>query len=221
MPRDKFGFKDWAPDYDAQVAKASPTDDWMFGGYDRVLNKVVEYCHLPENSYYSLLDIGIGTGNLAARFLSNDMQIFGIDPSKDMLKICRNKFPTIEVMEGDFLHYPSALEKVDVIVSAYAFHHLKPKEKTQAIPLMKNLLKPGGRIIIADFMYQSADAVESTNRIIRKKYGGDMAASFIDEYAGVYDDIVQVFKNEGFKVTGEQLTVSVWLLCATFDTPSR
>jgi putative AdoMet-dependent methyltransferase len=214
MPQDKFGFKQWAPDYDAQVAKASPTDDWMFGGYDRVLNKVVEYCRLAENSYYSVLDIGIGTGNLAARFLSNDMQVIGIDPSDDMLKICRRKFPAIEVMKGDFLHYPSALGKVDLIVSAYAFHHLKAKEKVKAIPMMKNLLKPRGRIIIADFMYQSADAVESTNRYILEKYGGDMAKTFINEFAGVYDDIVQVFKNEGFKVTGEQLTVSVWLLCA-------
>jgi putative AdoMet-dependent methyltransferase len=221
MPGDKYGFKEWAPDYDAQVAKASPTDDWMFGGYDRVLNKVVEYCHLPENSYYSLLDIGIGTGNLAARFLSNDMQIFGIDPSKDMLKICCNKFPTIEAMEGDFLHYPNALEKVDVIVSAYAFHHLTPKEKTEAISLMKDLLKPRGRIIIADFMYQNTAAIDSTNQIIQKKYHSDMAAKFKHEYPGLYDDLVVEFTQAGFKVTGEQLTVSVWLLCATSDTPSR
>ncbi len=214
MPRDKFGFKQWAPHYDTQVAKASPTDEWMFGGYDRVLNKVVEYCRLKENTYSSVLDIGIGTGNLAARFLSRGMQVAGIDPSKDMLKICRKKFPAIKTMKGDFLNYPRTLEKVDLIVSAYAFHHLTAAEKAKSVPLMKKLLNPDGRIVIADFMYQNAAAVEPTNRYILEKYGGDMAASFIDEYAGVYEDLVRIFKNEGFKVTGEQLTVSVWLFCA-------
>ncbi len=129
MPQDKFGFKQWAPHYDAQVAKASPTDEWMFGGYDRVLDKVVEYCRLEENSYSSVLDIGIGTGNLALAFYPHGIQVTGIDPSADMLKICRKKFPAIKVMKGDFLHYPRALEKLDLIVSAYAFHHLTRRKK--------------------------------------------------------------------------------------------
>jgi putative AdoMet-dependent methyltransferase len=214
MPKDKFGFRKWAPDYDAQVAKASPTDEWMFGGYDCVLDKVVEYSRLAENSYSSVLDIGTGTGNLAARFLSHSMRVAGIDPSLDMLKICRRKFPAIKSMRGDFLYYPRALEKVDLIVSAYAYHHLTAAEKTKAIPIMKKLLKPKGRIVIADFMYQNAAAIEITSRIIREKYGGDIVASFQDEYPGLYDDLVAEFTKAGFKVTGEQLTVSVWLLCA-------
>jgi len=214
MTSDKFGFKQWAPYYDVQVAKVSPTDDWMFGGYDRVLDKVVEYCCLAENKYSSVLDIGIGTGNLAARFLNRGMQVVGIDPSMDMLKICRQKFPEIKVIKGDFLHYPRALGKVDLIVSAYAFHHLKAGEKTKSVSLMKNILKPKGRIVIADFMFQNAAAIAPTNRIIQEKYNADMVATFKDEYPGLYDDLVVGFTKAGLKVSGEQLTVSVWLICA-------
>lgn len=215
MAKDKHDFKDRAQDYDSQVAKASPTDDWMFGGYDRILNTTVRYCRLAENSYYTVLDIGIGTGNLAARFLSNDMQVIGIDPSDAMLKICRNKFPSIHVLlKGDFLHYPEDLEKVDVIVSTYAFHHVKPKDKIKAIQMMKDQLKPSGRIVIADFMYKNADAVESTNKLIKEKHKGDMAAAFEGEYPALYYDLAAEFTKAGFKVTGEQLSVSVWLICA-------
>ncbi|MDD5339054.1 MAG: class I SAM-dependent methyltransferase [Dehalococcoidales bacterium] len=215
MAKDKFDFRDWAPDYDSQVAKASPTDNWMFGGYDRILNTVVKYCKLAENSYFTVLDIGIGTGNLAARFLSNDMQVIGIDPSSEMLKICGNKFPSINMLlKGDFLHYPEDLEKVDVIVSTYAFHHVKPKDKIKAIQMMKDQLKPSGRIVIADFMYKNADAVESTHKLIKEKYKADMAKTFEGEYPALYYELAAEFSKAGFKVTGEQLSVSVWLICA-------
>jgi SAM-dependent methyltransferase len=214
MPKDKFGFKKWAPLYDAQVAKASPTDEWMFGGYDHVLDKVVAYCGLTENSYSSVLDIGVGTGNLGARFLTHELKVTGIDPSLDMLKICRRKFPAIKVMRGDFLHYTRTLGKVDLIVSAYAFHHLKANEKVKAIPMMKNLLKPGGRIIIADFMYQNYIEMGRTNQSILQKHQADMVATFKDEYPGLFDELKLVFEKEGFKTDGEQLTVSVWIIRA-------
>ncbi len=214
MAKDRFGFNKWALTYDEQVYKASPTDEWMFGGYDRVLDKVVEYCRLDENNYTSVLDIGIGTGNLAARFLSRGMDVIGIEPSPEMRKICRKKYPGIKVFDGHFLKYPPSLQPFDLIVSAYAFHHLTAAEKTQAVPLMKKLLKPKGRIVIADFMFQNAAAISPTNQAILKKHNADMVATFKDEYPGLYGDLIAVFKKEGFKVDDEQLTVSVWILRA-------
>jgi putative AdoMet-dependent methyltransferase len=214
MFKDRFGFRKWAPTYDEQVAKASLTDEWMFGGYDRVLDTVVAYCRLKENNYSTVLDIGIGTGNLGARFLQPGLNVYGIDPSPHMLKLCCKKFPAIKLAAGDFLKHPHTLEKVDLIVSAYAWHHLKAKEKVKSISLMKQMLKPKGSIVIADFMFQNTAAIASANRHIKEKYRGDMAESFHDEFPGLYDDLVLAFKNEGFQVDGEQLTVSVWLIRA-------
>jgi putative AdoMet-dependent methyltransferase len=207
-------FNKWASVYDEQVSQASPTDDWMFGGYDRVLDKVVAYCGLVENSNTSILDIGSGTGNLAARFVEHGMQVIGIDPSAEMRKICRRKYPNIELMTGDFLKYPRALPKADLIVSAYAFHHLTAAEKAQAVPMMKRLLKPKGRIVIADFMFQNAASIDHTNQSIREKSGADMLAAFEDEYPGLYDDLSLILEKEGLRVDGEQLTVSVWIIRA-------
>jgi putative AdoMet-dependent methyltransferase len=214
MPRYKKTFNRWASTYDEEVSKASPTGQWMFGGYDRVLDTVVAYCELEKNNYASILDIGVGTGNLAARFLPCGMQVVGIDPSPDMGNICAQKFPAIKVMTGDFLKYPRALKPVDLIVSSYAFHHLTEKEKARAVPLMKKLLKPEGRIVIADFMFKNAVERENTARAIRETGSDDIMTAFEGEYPALYDDLVPLFENAGFKVDGEQLTVSVWIIRA-------
>jgi putative AdoMet-dependent methyltransferase len=214
MPKFKKTFNQWSVTYDEEVSKASTTNQWMFGGYDRVLDTVVAHCELGKNSYNAILDIGIGTGNLAARFLGRGMQVVGIDPSPDMRNICAQKLPAIKVMAGDFLKYPRALKPVGLIVSAYAFHHLTEKEKARAVPKMKKLLKPGGRIVLADFMFKNAIERECTARSIHETTGDDILAAFEDEYPALFDDLVPLFENAGFKVDGKQLTVSVWILRA-------
>ncbi len=214
MPKYKFTFNKWASTYDEHVSKASLTDDWMFGGYDRVLDKIVEYSGLEEKVYISVLEIGVGTGNLAARFLERGLRVYGIEPSRKMRKACKKKFPGIEVSPGDFLKYPGSLPPVDLIISAYAFHHLTETEKSRAVTMMKNQLKPGGRIVLADFMYQNPAAVLPTADIVRDRNGGDIIGCFKGEYLGYYDNICRAFAGEDFKVDGEQLTVSVWLVRA-------
>jgi putative AdoMet-dependent methyltransferase len=154
----------------------------MFGGYGRVMDTVVDYCELDKNDYHTILDIGCGTGNLAAGFLERGMQVVGVDPSPDMRRICSNKYPEMKVMTGDFLKYPRSLSPVDVIVSTYAFHHLTAKEKAKSVPLMKKHLKPGGRIVLADFMFKNAFERENTAKTIRESTGDDMLAAFKGEY---------------------------------------
>jgi putative AdoMet-dependent methyltransferase len=214
MPRFKFTFNKWAATYDAEVSKASPTDEWMFGGYDRVLDRVVEYSETEKYDYTSILDIGTGTGNLAARFLKPGRRVYGTDPSRKMRQACSRKYPGIKVIAGDFLKYPRSLPPMDLIVSAYAFHHLTEAEKTRAVVLLKKHLKPGGLVIITDFMYRNTASVDVTAKAIREKWGGDITAAFKSEYPGYYDNLAAAFQKQGFRTDGEQLTVSVWIIRA-------
>ena len=67
---DQFNtFNRWALTYDDDMEKASNSDDWMFSGYHRILDKVVEYCELDSYENPLILDIGAGTGNLTSKFL--------------------------------------------------------------------------------------------------------------------------------------------------------
>jgi putative AdoMet-dependent methyltransferase len=215
MSGDTWGFNEWAQSYDEDVIKSARAGDWIFGDYARVLDKVVEYCQLEENSYFSVLDIGIGTGNLAARFLMRGMQVIGIDPSVKMRKICRRKYPGIRVLAGDFLKIPRSLPDVDLIVSAYAFHHLTAAEKAKAVPAMKKLLKPKGRIVIADLMFRNSVEEGRIKRTLRETGRTDVLEEFEDEYPALFEELALIFKTEGFFFDGERLTESVWILRAT------
>jgi putative AdoMet-dependent methyltransferase len=215
MPKYKKTFSRWASTYDEEVSKASSTADWMFGGYDRVLDTVVVRCEPGKNNYASVLDIGVGTGNLAARFSRRGMQVVGIDPSPEMREICAQKFPAVKVMAGDFLKYPRALSPSDLVVSAYAFHHLTEKEKAKSVPRLKKLLKPHGRLVLADFMFKNALERERTAQSIKATSGDDVLTAFEGEYPALFNGLVPLFEREGFKVDGEQLTVSVWILRAS------
>ncbi len=214
MSGDRWGFNEWAKSYDEDVVKSARAGDWIFRDYNRVLDRVVEYCQLEENVYSSVLDIGIGTGNLAARFLSRGMRVIGIDPSAEMRKICRRKYPGIRVLAGDFLKTPRSLPDVDLIVSAYAFHHLTATQKAKAIPLMTKLLKPKGRIVIADLMFQNTAEESRIKQTLRDTGRADVLAEFEDEYPGIFEDLALLFKREGFLFDGESLTESVWILRA-------
>lgn len=214
MSQDRWGFDQWAKSYDEDVIKAARAEDWIFGDYNRVLDKVVEYCDLDGNSYSSVLDIGVGTGNLASRFLSIGMQVIGIDPSEEMRHICQQKHPDIMVVDGDFLKIPLYLPHVDLIVSAYAFHHLTAAEKWEAVLVMKRFLKPKGRIVIADLMFRNATEGRRIKQALSEAGRTDILNEFEDEYPGIFEELTLIFSGEGFSFQGERLTESIWIICA-------
>ena len=210
---DRFNtFDRWALTYDDDMHKANDADDWMFGGYYHVLDKIVEYCELEKYENPLMLDIGAGTGNLSARFLEKGLTVKAIDPSKKMREICKDKYPNLEVLHGDFLDIPVPPKSSDIIVSSYAFHHLTPDEKEISISLMEKLLKPKGRIVIADLMFKNTTEKKRVNLALINSVLG--ATIDEDEHPAIFEDIGQVFQKKGFNFHGEQLTDSVWILCA-------
>lgn len=213
MSTDRWGFDEWAKSYDEDVYDTTRPDQFTFKNYDQVLDKVVEYCDLSHNSYSEVLDIGIGTGNLASRFLSAGIAVTGIDPSHKMSEICEQKFPDITVMPGHFLNIPLSSQSVDLIVSSYAYHHLTPEEKERAALEMKKVLKPGGRIVIADLMFRNTAERNRIESAYRKVGKDEIVEEYADEYPGYFDDLKSAFTLAGFTFRGEQLSEAVWIIC--------
>ena len=212
--KDRWGFDRWAKSYDKDISEGTHQEDWVFEDYERILGKVVEYCELSANHYLTVLDIGVGTGNLAAKFLGKGLKIIGIDPSREMRKICRQKYDDIQVRAGHFRDIPLPDESVDVIVSAYAFHHLTAAQKEASIPEMKRVLKPKGRIVIADLIFRNRTEEEHIKQELRAAGRGDIIDVIEDEYFGLFDDLRKCFARKGFDFRGEQLTPFVWIFCA-------
>jgi len=214
MPEDRWGFDRWAMSYDEDITKAAKSDDWMFKDYDRILDTVVDYCDLTSNEYSTVVDIGTGTGNLAARFAARGLQVIGIEPSEEMRRICQQKYPDITIKVGDFLSIPLPSNSVDLIVSAYAFHHLTPTQKEKSILEMKRVLKSKGRVVIADLMFQNLSQEQLLKQSLHKSSRSDIVEEIEDEYLGFFDDLNKSFNRVGFTCHGERLTAPVWILCA-------
>ena len=212
--KDRWDFDRWAKSYDETILRAAQSDDWMFKDYDRILDKVVDYCDLSSNNYSTVVDIGAGTGNLASRFLNRGLRVTGIDPSEEMRKICKQKYHDIQVRAGHFEDIPIPDESTSVIVSAYAFHHLTPVQKEASITKMKRVLRPKGRIVIADLMFGNRTEEERIKRALRMAGRGDIVDDIEDEYYGLFDELSNSFRREEFVFSGEQLTPFVWIFCA-------
>jgi ubiquinone/menaquinone biosynthesis C-methylase UbiE len=106
----------------------------------------------------SVLDCGCGTGTLAViakRQVGAEGTVRGIDLSPDQLAIAKKKAQTqnldITFHEGSIDELPFPDSSFDAIFSTLMIHHVPPKVKTGAFREMRRVLKPGGRIVIADF----------------------------------------------------------------------
>ncbi len=214
MSTDRWGFDEWAKSYDEDIYDTTRPDQFTFRDYDRVLDKVVEYCDLSVNTYSRVLDIGIGTGNLACRFLTAGIEVTGIDPSIKMSEICQQKYPDITVMPGHFMDIPLPPQSVDLIVSSYAFHHLTAEEKVKAVSEMKKVLKTGGRIVIADMMFRNAAERERIESEYRKAGKDEVPEEYAKEYPGYVDELRDAFTTAGFIFSSEQMTEAVWIIRA-------
>ena len=81
-------FDEWAASYDDSVCLR---DGLPFAGYDQVLDRVVQLA-APEPDH-RVLDLGIGTGNLALRIARAGCRITGGEFSAAMLAEAARKVP--------------------------------------------------------------------------------------------------------------------------------
>ena len=150
-------FDRWAENYDNSIA----SDDGCFGRYEEVLDAVVAAARAQPGM--QILDIGVGTANLALRCVARGAHVVGLDPSAGMLAKAREKVDrdtSIELIRSaqPFLStgYPDDI--FDAVVSTYAFHHVEHETKPDAVREMARVLKPGGVIAIGDLIFEHAQA---------------------------------------------------------------
>ena len=148
---DKWGFDELAGDHDRLVRE----DKAKYRDYDEALRLIVKRVS-PVRGERGL-DIGTGTGNLAGLCLEAGAAMAAVDQSKEMLKACRMKFPEAETRLGNFLALPWLDGRFDFVVSSFALRHLTGSQIPLAVQEMRRVLKPHGRICVADLMTAGED----------------------------------------------------------------
>lgn len=179
-------FDGWAADYDRAVA--SSLGEFPFDGYENVLATVVALADVTPGT--TVLDLGTGTGNLAARFVEQGCVVWGLDFSAAMIEEARAKAPDVHLVRADLRgQWPAELPaRFDRIVSAYVLHEFDLATKVALLGrLARQHLSVGGRIVIGDIAFPGRLAREAASRQWASLWDGDEHYWAADEVLAAFD----------------------------------
>lgn len=199
-------FDEWAESYDNTVVGHDEEYKEVFEGYDDILEEVASKVN------GTVIEFGVGTGNLSKKLLDKGNKVIGIEPSKEMRAIATQKLPQLSIHDGDFLTLPAFDEKIDGIVCTWAFHHLTDEEKNIAIEKYSALLETGGKIVFADTVYENAEAKRAIIEVAEAKGFKNLVDDLNREYYTMVDVLQKQFTDHGFYVSFKQLNKFVWLI---------
>lgn len=139
----------------------SLTDLALFRGQlDQMRRRTVELADLRSGEH--VLDVGCGTGTLAlvaARHVGTTGRVVGLDPSARQIararaKAARQRVPAeFQIAVIEQLPFPD--QTFDVVLATLMMHHLPASLKRQGLNEVARVLRPNGRLVIADFIPKS------------------------------------------------------------------
>lgn len=129
--------------YDAVIARFFPEG--------AVKSRLLDIAEVGPGVF--VLDLGCGTGTLLAMAAARGAVVTGIDADPKMLA---RAVPKLQGREARLVEgYTTAVDlpeaSFDVVVSSLFFHHLRTEDKRATLERAARWLKPGGRLVIADF----------------------------------------------------------------------
>jgi len=174
----------------------------------------------------TLLDLGTGTGRILEVVGSNVTSGVGIDFSRDMLAVARDKLERAElhncqVRLGDLYNLDMAAESADMAVLHHVLHFLD--DPGDVIAEAGRVLRPGGSLVVIDFAPHSLDALRDEYAHVRLGFDTtEMAAWF--ERASLASIVVRDFvPDTPTRQTddGETLTVTMWTATKPTSAPDE
>ncbi len=155
-------FDNWADSYDEAVQSDR---GFPFAGYEATLDRVAALaCAKPS---LRALKLGIGTGNLARRFLDLGSEVWGLDISARMLDGARAKVPMVRLVRANIAAAwpPELPDRFDRIISAYVFHHFALGEKVRLLTrFLRDPCALSGRIVVGDICFAAAKELLAARR---------------------------------------------------------
>jgi ubiquinone/menaquinone biosynthesis C-methylase UbiE len=132
-------------------------DTFLFRGQWRELRQMTaNLAHIQPGE--QVLDMGCGTGTLAIEVQSRVGRagcVAGVDPGSEQIACARSKAARrnlpIDFQIGAIEQIAFPDQTFDVVLSTLMMHHLPDNLKRQGLTEIARVLKPGGRLVIADF----------------------------------------------------------------------
>ncbi|HZQ38380.1 MAG TPA: class I SAM-dependent methyltransferase [Dehalococcoidia bacterium] len=145
----------------------------------RIKGRVIELAQLAPGS--RILDVGCGTGTLVlmAQRRHPGATVTGVDGDPTILSIARRKARRAGIKaqldEGMAYALPYADASFDAVVSTLTFHHLTPDQQERALNEIRRVLRPGGRLVIADLARPHNRLMRLVERVVTalmRRHGG-------------------------------------------------
>ncbi|CAN5627128.1 hypothetical protein BH20ACT17_BH20ACT17_17740 [soil metagenome] len=133
--------------YDASIALTMREERWRPLLRDRALRSVPAQGHV--------VDVGAGTGTLAISLAAArpDVTVTAIDGHAEILALARAKTgaESVRWRSGLADELPLDSDSVDAVVTSLVLHHLSTDAKRRALTEIARVLRPGGRLHVADW----------------------------------------------------------------------
>lgn len=107
------------------------------------LNLIVKA--IPEGN--SVLDLGCGTGEPMAKFfIDKGFKVTGVDGSKKMVELCKQRFPNERWIVSDMREI-NLNQQFDVVLAWHSFFHLDPDSQRRMFKIFSTHIKPDGILV--------------------------------------------------------------------------
>jgi len=171
-------------EYDRQIVTFIPF-------YDQILDQAAGALAALDRPARVVLDLGTGSGALAARCLPRlpGARVVGIDGDAAMLEMAKKRLGRrFTAVVGNFESTP--FPPCDVVTASFSLHHVaSPAAKAKIFAKAFAALRPGGMLVDADCM-PSSDAKlaardhEGWRRHLATSHGAAGARRFLRAWAG-------------------------------------
>ena len=172
----------WPRAYDLMVKTMS------LGRERRLRRQLVDHGRVSAGE--AVLDVGSGTGTLlrTVRDAVHDVgRLCGIEPSSEMIeharRLANDAGVTLELEQGFADRLPFPDQSFDVVFCSFVIHHLPPATTRAAFGEMRRVLRPGGRLVVADFKRGHGEPLgtrihDAVGRLLHHRGGHGTVASF-------------------------------------------
>jgi ArsR family transcriptional regulator len=152
-----------------------------------------------------LLDIGTGTGRMLELFGARVQQAVGVDLSREMLAVARVNLERAglrngSVRQADMYQLPFPGGSFDAVVIHQVLHYAE--RPPAAIAEAARVLRPGGRLLVIDFLPHQLEQLRSEHA--HRRLG------FADAEVSAWFEAAGIAGEPPVHLPGEPLTVAIW-----------
>jgi SAM-dependent methyltransferase len=173
------------------------------------------FLEMIRESGQPVLDVGCGTGRLLLDYLSQGVDVDGVDISPEMLSLCRQKAVSMQlkpvVFESDMITMKLPRQYQTIIVPSSSFQLvLDPDDAQRAIQNLYTHLLPGGSLVMPFMLeWRRGDRLETPWHLSGEKIRPDDGTTIKRWSRSRYDPDSQLMHTEDrFEVVKDGISIA-------------